>query len=122
MKDNIANLRKQDDIRKVAAVMAVVKEVRTRCDFSAVDFAFECGVTNKAYTMLEREGRGTAVTLYRVLLKIAEWGIPTDEVLKGKCEPGRWDAAIRAAYEYRQRTKLTKAEKIEINRQRYMIQ
>lgn len=122
MKNNLSNLQKQEDIEKVRQIMQTVKEIRLACDYTAVDFALETGLTNKAYTMIEREGRGTAVTLFKILSKITEMGMSVELLLKGRFKLDEWESAICKARRKRQSTRLTKKEKMEINRQRFMIQ
>lgn len=122
MKNNISNLQKQEDIKKVAELMQCVKEIRLACDYTAVDFALETGLTNKAYTMMEREGKGTAVTLHKILTKIESMGISVNILLRGEFNVIEWESAIERARKVRHSTRLTKKQKMEINKQRYMMQ
>lgn len=122
MPNNLERIKKEKDIQELIKVMKTIKALRKNLKYSAVDFAMECGLTEKAYSSMEREGRGTPYTLLRILSKFREIGVAVDDILQCRTDITTiYRHTLSAERERHLNEMLTKNEKILINSQSEII-
>lgn len=109
----IEKIKSTDDIKKV---MSTISAVRKFLNYNATQFATECGINSKTYSLLEKEGKGSLVSFYKVLLFLSQIGIDCNTLLLHQ----RYDESLfsKSHLQIRESNKLARKNRKEITRQR----